>query len=1050
MTYIKVDCRTRITGTTKSILDMVITNLPEIVKLETVLPAIGNFDHAMSSVFLEIVKYPGSDENFEGLKDVNITCSASGFGHILIGDVEGNIHLINRQLTLSTFHAYELRVTHLYQSKQQPVLVSVGNDKNGNPMCTRIIRAIPSNNPTSVNYRNNDMFDSVEVLLLRLAKKVVTCLAVQDTLNNMAVGFEDGSVILYKGDVTRDRHSKQKVLNPGSSCINGLSFRCFGRSQTLFVVTLDCVMSYNLAVKDWESKLVLDDQGCRTKCAIMADSKEDNQLVIGRKDALYFYQPDDRGQCLAFEGEKIILHWFRGYLVVVSKENKSVSAVHVGCTVMCICAPYVLFTKLIEYAVILVDIKEPLAFTFPIGAAYSAPMPEVADVVSEWGSLYVIGIDRKLYNLQEKDTQSKLDVLFRKNLYTLAISVAKSRQYDEEGLIDIFRQYGDHLYMKGDHDGAINQYIKTIGKLEPSYVIRKFLDAQRIHNLTAYLQALHKKSLANEDHTTLLLNCYTKLKDHSKLDEFIMTKDREVDFDVEIAIKVCRQAGFYTHALYLAERHQQHEWYLKIQLEDHQDYMCALSYISKLDFYEEPEKTTELLKSLCTDYKPSNRAEPELPKRAQAEDFIHIFVNNSKKLTDFLEHMVKVHSDCKSYAYNTLLELYLLNYKTSLDVTEKEIQEKKIMNLLKNSEAECDIDQALVLCQMNFFKPGVLLLYEKAKFEQNSNLWVEALTRFAKTEDDTKKYLCKYIEDLFVITMTISDSDNSDVEYEPMESDNETIDSYESDDVLSEHEDDSVMLSDSWKRIADIFSDCRPNSLPELVRNFSGINPALNCNANNSILENFKKFITNDVINYLVKNDSKKNRNARSAGATQVVLKGLSKKLIFLNSFLNIEKKKLLSPLMVIETLSNSNTVTLAAVKEYMIRHLNEENDQITEDERMIQQYRDETIKIRQQNHDIKTRCFESYSAECDTECPLCLPENRKVLDIIRAQEQVRDLHEQFHHQLERAEDSFSVVADYFGRGVFNKVTLITDTPTRKPSSLSSSQPTNPFTNNPY
>ncbi|KAG1669725.1 40S ribosomal protein S15a [Nymphon striatum] len=123
------------------------------------------------------------------------------------------------------------------------------------------------------------------------------------------------------------------------------------------------------------------------------------------------------------------------------------------------------------------------------------------------------------------------------------------------------------------------------------------------------------------------------------------------------------------------------------------------------------------------------------------------------------------------------------------------------------------------------------------------------------------------------------DSDNSDVEYEPMESDNETIDSYESDDVLSEHEDDSVMLSDSWKRIADIFSDCRPNSLPELVRNFSGINPALNCNANNSILENFKKFITNDVINYLVKNDSKKNRNARSAGATQVVLKGLKQDL---------------------------------------------------------------------------------------------------------------------------------------------------------------------------
>ena len=56
------------------------------------------------------------------------------------------------------------------------------------------------------------------------------------------------------------------------------------------------------------------------------------------------------------------------------------------------------------------------------------------------------------------------------------------------------------------------------------FVCVQFLDAQRIHNLTAYLQALHKAQLATEDHTTLLLNCYTKLKDVSKLDEFIMVR----------------------------------------------------------------------------------------------------------------------------------------------------------------------------------------------------------------------------------------------------------------------------------------------------------------------------------------------------------------------------------------------------------------------------------------------------------------------------------------------------------------------------------------------
>ena len=38
-------------------------------------------------------------------------------------------------------------------------------------------------------------------------------------------------------------------------------------------------------------------------------------------------------------------------------------------------------------------------------------------------------------------------------------------------------------------------------------------------------------------------------------------------------------------------------------------------------------------------------------------------------------------------------------------------------------------------------------------------------------------------------------------------------------------------------------------------------------------------------------------------------------------------------------------------------------------------------------------------------------------------------MHETFHSQLERAEDGFSLVADYFGRGVFNKLTVITDSP---------------------
>lgn len=60
-------------------------------------------------------------------------------------------------------------------------------------------------------------------------------------------------------------------------------------------------------------------------------------------------------------------------------------------------------------------------------------------------------------------------------------------------MADIEARFASHLYNKHDHDGAMSHYLATIGFLEPSFVIRKFLDAQRIHNLTSYLEALHDR-----------------------------------------------------------------------------------------------------------------------------------------------------------------------------------------------------------------------------------------------------------------------------------------------------------------------------------------------------------------------------------------------------------------------------------------------------------------------------------------------------------------------------------------------------------------------------
>jgi len=56
-------------------------------------------------------------------------------------------------------------------------------------------------------------------------------------------------------------------------------------------------------------------------------------------------------------------------------------------------------------------------------------------------------------------------------------------------------------------------------------------------------------------------------------------------------------------------------------------------------------------------------------QKANAEEFIHIFVNNSDELTEFLEHMVKVEPKSSSAMYNSLLELYLQDHAKEQDIS---------------------------------------------------------------------------------------------------------------------------------------------------------------------------------------------------------------------------------------------------------------------------------------------------------------------------------------------------------------------------------------------
>jgi hypothetical protein len=66
-----------------------------------------------------------------------------------------------------------------------------------------------------------------------------------------------------------------------------------------------------------------------------------------------------------------------------------------------------------------------------------------------------------------------IQTMERQGRFVMALGLAKNRGVDEIGVAEIHREYGDYLYSKGDGDGAMGQYIQTIGFVRPSYVIRK-------------------------------------------------------------------------------------------------------------------------------------------------------------------------------------------------------------------------------------------------------------------------------------------------------------------------------------------------------------------------------------------------------------------------------------------------------------------------------------------------------------------------------------------------------------------------------------------------
>lgn len=387
-------------------------------------------------------------------------------------------------------------------------------------------------------------------------------------MSQVAVGFADGAVTVIRGDLIHDLGTKQRIIYESDEPVTGVELHVDAGLTTLFIATTARILKMVVSGRGHgQPPKTVEDNGCGVGC--MAVDKKTGDIVVARDDAIYSYTLEGKGPPTAYEGPKKLVAVYQDYIAIVSpptpaEQGDSMRRRFFGATA----------DSIYTFTLIHPELR--------IVAHTESILSDVQHIFQIWGDVYTLTQEGKVYRYHEKTVPQRLEMLYHRNLYTLAAELAQKSGMDPQQQNIIFRKYGDYLYQKGDYDQAMTQYIKAIDSTEPSQVIRKFLDTQRIHNLIEYLEELHEHHKATSDHTTLLLNCYAKLKDIEKLEKFIKSPG-DLKFDLDTAISMCRQGGYYEQAAYLAKKHGETDLVVDILIEDSKAYSEALDFIWHLD-----------------------------------------------------------------------------------------------------------------------------------------------------------------------------------------------------------------------------------------------------------------------------------------------------------------------------------------------------------------------------------------------------------------------------------------------------------------------------------
>lgn len=915
-----------------------------------------------------------------------------------MGNHNGTLSVLSRLFKpVQTWKAHETgSITHIKYLESLSLLVTVAEDMSSDPVLkvwsmgkldqkTDVPRCL-----STISLQNN-----------KRQFPPISAFATLDDLSQLAVGFANGAVTVVRGDLIHDRGTKQRTVFESEEPITGIQFR-EGKTTALYISTTARILTLSLAGRGQGTPArTLDEKGCAVGCMVIDKSTRD--VIVARDDALYYYHLYGRSAIYNCDGQKSSVSTHKDYVTLVTPSATSSIAKST------LASPNGVTSRSSTLLILNTDFRY---------IAHLETLPyEIGRCFEQWGEFFILTLDGKIFRYHEKPLNERLDLLYDRQLFVLAIQIAQKAGVSTAQQNVIFRRYGDYLYQKKDYDTAMQQYLRAIDNTEHTHVIRKYLGTQQINNLVAYLEELHDHDKATSDHTILLLNCYAKLKNVEKLEAFIKAP-REIKFDLDTAISMCRQSGYFSQAAYLARKYSEHDIVVSILVEDLKKYAEALAYIWRLEpdsAYFNLSKYAAVLLEHCPEDATQLFIDYYTGKFQPKKDAVIVTeVPASRPATSFATSAVQ------NLAVLLPLPYMSLDSSARPSSSDKQTETRVVESVSEDPVPVYDIPKPRTAFTGFLDHPEEFRTFLEAcvasktlKDEDEKSVYTALLEMYLqaaqKSTGAEKEGWEQKARDL------IKGKDT------PMDPSNVLLLS-----DLAQFRDGTILVREQQGLRLDIFrSYTSANDTAGAIKALHRYGPE-------------EPQLYSAALAYFTSSE----QVLQDAGPE------------FDKVLRKIDEDGLMSPLQIIQTLSTNSTVKMGLVKKYLETTIGRERDEIARNRRLIATFRaDSATKRAQLEHlnsepqtlkatscsscgyaldqpSVHYMCEHSYHQRClniaegetveTVECPKCAPQNKNIRALKAAQEEYKDRHEYFKQQLDRSKDKFATIAEWYGRGVMS------------------------------